>query len=393
MKKRILFVIDSLNIGGAERSLVSLLSLFDYSKYDVDVQLFGYNGAFEQYLPKEVNLLPPLDYTKFLSKSLLAQLCSCKVKYIFARLAYSLAIRINRGSDNPDKAMLLWSYSHNCFNGTDYSYDVAIAYAQSLPTLYVVDKVSARKKIGWVNVNYVISSRSQRYLEQYYNELDAIVTVSESVRECFSAIYGQFSFKMTTIMDILNPDLLYRMADEQIPFEIKTDRPIIVTVARLNDGQKGMDITVEVARSLYERGVNFCWYIVGEGSYRNQLNTCINEYNLGDTVFLLGAVANPYPIMKRATIYVQTSRYEGFGLSIAEARMLNIPVVTTAYDGVYMQMVPDCNGVVVPIDACAVADTVQRLLENPNMRDKISSYQRSEKKGNIEEIEKVYSLL
>jgi glycosyltransferase involved in cell wall biosynthesis len=295
--------------------------------------------------------------------------------------------------DHSDGARLLWTYSRYCFNYTSNSYDVAIAYAQGLPTLYVVDKVSAKKKIGWVNVNYVIPTRTQRYLERYYDRLDTIVTVSEYVREYFSAKYRQFSSKITTIMDILNPDLLYRMADELIPVEIKTDRPIVVTVARLNGRQKGMDITVEAARLLHERDVNFCWYIVGEGSYRSQLNTYIDEYNLGDTLFLLGAVANPYPIMKRATLYVQTSRHEGFGLSIAEARMLNIPVVTTAYDGVYMQMVPDCNGIVVPIDACAVADAVQKLLTDSNMRDKISAYQRSEKKGNIEEIEKVYSLL
>ena len=65
MKKNILFVIDSLHCAGAEKSLTTLLSLLDYSKYNVDLQLFGYGGELEEIVPREVNILPPLDYTKF----------------------------------------------------------------------------------------------------------------------------------------------------------------------------------------------------------------------------------------------------------------------------------------------------------------------------------------
>lgn len=55
MKKKILFVIDSLICAGAEKSLITLLSLIDYSRYDVDLQLFKYGGEFEKYLNKNVN--------------------------------------------------------------------------------------------------------------------------------------------------------------------------------------------------------------------------------------------------------------------------------------------------------------------------------------------------
>ena len=59
MKKRILFVIESLEVAGAEKSLISLLSLIDYSEYEVDLQLFSYGGELESLLPKEVKLLEP----------------------------------------------------------------------------------------------------------------------------------------------------------------------------------------------------------------------------------------------------------------------------------------------------------------------------------------------
>ena len=70
MKKSILFSIDSLHCAGAEKSLTTLLSLIDYSKYDVDLMMFGHGGALEALAPNEVNILKPLKYTKFTEKSL-----------------------------------------------------------------------------------------------------------------------------------------------------------------------------------------------------------------------------------------------------------------------------------------------------------------------------------
>lgn len=64
-KKKILFVIESLACAGAEKSLTTLLNLLDYSKYEVDLQLFAFGGEFEELLPKEVNVLPILPYFEF----------------------------------------------------------------------------------------------------------------------------------------------------------------------------------------------------------------------------------------------------------------------------------------------------------------------------------------
>ena len=67
MKKRILFVIESLFAAGAEKSMVTLMSLIDYEKYDVDLQMFRYGGELEQFVPHNVRVLPPLSYSAFLT--------------------------------------------------------------------------------------------------------------------------------------------------------------------------------------------------------------------------------------------------------------------------------------------------------------------------------------
>ena len=127
--------------------------------------------------------------------------------------------------------------------------------------------------------------------------------------------------------------------------------------------------------------------------YRDEMIQFIEENNLQDTFILLGTTPNPYPTIKDCTLYVQTSRHEGFGLSIAEARILNRPVVTTEFDAVYNQMVQGKNGIVVPQDPIAVADAIERVLKDKELYDSIVAYQKQEKKGNTEEIEKFYQLI
>ena len=93
MKKKILFVIESLTAAGAEKSLVTFLSVIDKEKYDIDLQLFAYGGEFERYLPAEVNLLPPLEYTQFSRKTILRQFLTFDIKKLLARWKYSFSLR------------------------------------------------------------------------------------------------------------------------------------------------------------------------------------------------------------------------------------------------------------------------------------------------------------
>ena len=388
-KKRILFVIESLVAAGAEKSLVTLLSLLDYSKYDVDLQLFSFGGEFERYLPEQVNLLLPIEvFDTRKGRNLKAITFRNRI----ARLSYSLAIRLKK-TNNRDKARLFWRLKSNCIPKVTKTYDVAIGYAQGIPTFYVVDKVNAAKRLSWVNVSYHLKGTNREFQHRFYQQIDHIVTVSKTSCKVFQGIYPDCSQKMTVIWDILNPDFITRLSNEPMECAFPRGLPILLTVARLNKSQKGYDVTLEACKILRDRGLCFKWYAIGRGSYRKEMEEYIRTNGLQDFFILLGTTPNPYPYMKNCTIYVQTSRHEGYGLSIAEARILNKPVVTTEYDSVYNQMVPNKNGLVVPINATAVADAIQRLLEDKSLYNSIVDFQRQEKKGNVEEIEKFYQLI
>lgn len=182
------------------------------------------------------------------------------------------------------------------------------------------------------------------------------------------------------------------MLPSNAKIEMSKGRWKLLTVGRLAQ-QKGYDIALQACKLLKEQGIEFTWYVLGRGPLEQAIKEKINEFGIQDCFALLGAHANPYPYFSNADIYVQTSRFEGFGIAIAEARMLNIPVVTTRFDAVFAQMVDGQNGLVVNVTAEAVADGIQKLMKDKSLYNHIVEYQSQEKKGNTEEILKIYDLI
>ena len=181
MKKRLLFVIESLTLGGAEKSLVTLLNLLDYSKYDVDLLLFAQGGAFQQMLPPEVNLLPVPEY--FAYTSIPWSNPMGKIKHpgmLLAQLRYSVALRTGK-HNHIEKAVLLWESSRNCFGNLKQEYDAAIAYAQGVPTFFVAEKVRAKKKAAWINAVYRPEGRYLDFIRPIYEKFHVVNAVSESL--------------------------------------------------------------------------------------------------------------------------------------------------------------------------------------------------------------------
>ena len=393
--KKVLFVIDSLHCAGAEKSLTTLLSLLDYSKYDVDLQLFGYGGALEELVPKEVNILKPMEYIKFSSLStknaVIKSLKNMNFKMLSSRLKFSLAIRKNNYS-NAQKARIYWQKVSNVIEENNKKYDIAISYAQGVPTFYVAEKVCAKKKLAWVNVSYKLEDEDRVFQEQFYEKYNKIVAVSDSAKNIFLETFPKYTNKLEIIYDINDADFIKKMSDQGQSYNDNYTGLRILTIGRLAN-QKGYDIALEACKILKEKGIEFKWYSLGIGPLKEEIEKYINENNLENNFKLLGVKSNPYPFIKDCDIYVQTSRFEGFGIAIAEARMLNKPVVTTRFDAVYNQMKDRKNGLVVDMNSQGIVNGILELINNKKLTNEIISYLKTEKKGNTEELEKFYKLI
>jgi glycosyltransferase involved in cell wall biosynthesis len=133
--------------------------------------------------------------------------------------------------------------------------------------------------------------------------------------------------KVMTIPNIINVNVIQHKANEGPIYNINNkDHIILLSVGRLSP-EKGMINCVHVCKTLIDNGYNVKWYLIGEGTQRNEIERCIKQYKLENNIFLLGAISNPYPYIKKASIYVHPSLVESLSISVLEALALNTPVI------------------------------------------------------------------
>lgn len=387
---KIIFVINSLECGGAEKSLVSLLSAMDYEKYTVDLLMFNAEGMFINLLPQEVNILPEIEFMKFNRRSFFKQLK--QPIFFYTRLRASLGLRMNKRKRVLHDAQCYWKYVHRAFERLDKKYDVAIAWGQGNPTHYVAEKIDAKKKIAFINADYEMVGHNRCFDYVFYNKYNYIATVSDKLSELIKKVFPDMISKIKTVYDINNAALIMHLADQKIPYDITKNEIRIVTVGRLVK-QKGYDLATKACKQLSECGIHFKWYIVGDGPERNSIEQDIKAYGISKYMTLVGAKDNPYVYMKNADIYVQTSRFEGYCLTLAEARILNIPVISTNFDVVHNQIKNEKNGLIVEMDGGKIADGIMRMIKDKKLREYIVDNLKKEKKGNVEDIVEFYRLI
>ena len=375
IKKHVLILIDSLTCGGAEKSLISLLPLLDYSKVQVDLMLVRRGGVFEQYVPKEVTIigLPQ-------PRALVFQIC---------QMWFSVLLRILKKRHG---AEVRWIAMSSVYASLEKEYDVAIAYQQGFPTYYVAKRVNAQRKYAWVNADLKCAGYNEQYNHQFYNVYDKVIPVSDILCDMLRETGYVDSTKLYTVYDILNVDLIWKMSRE--PFEGSSRHEVkIVTTGRLAP-PKNHILAVETAAILKKKGIDFVWYFVGDGSERVRIERLIQQYALEEQVKLVGMKPNPYPYMAKADVYIQTSSFEGFGLTINEARILHKPVVSTNFPVVYNQIKDGENGLIAEMTPESVAEKILMLINDDALRERIiDATKREVNTTSVTEPQKVMDLL
>lgn len=393
MKKKILFVIDSLHSGGAEKSLISLLSLFDYKKYEVDLIIFKKGGLYTPLLSKEINVLNSPEIFNYMEYPIKYLIKKKMVNNMLWRINTSISLRYKeKFTKISHGAQRMWPRLDKVISNLDKEYDVAIAYSQGTPTYYVAEKVNAKKKICWINTDYKFAKYNRDFDFKYYSKFNNIVVVSQACTNVLIDVFPELKNKIVTIYDIISEKLVKDMSNMEKGFKDEYDGIRILTVGRLVY-PKGYEYAIEAAKCLRDARINFKWYAIGEGKLKYKLENMIKEYKLEEYFKFLGTFTNPYPFIKECDIYCQPSRFEGFGLAIAEAKILNKPIVATNFDIVYDQIKNKENGLITDMNGKSVSVGIQCLIENINLTNKIINNLKNEKVGTEEEIKKVYELI
>lgn len=391
-KKELLFVMNNLHCGGAEKALTSLLSSFDYTKYNVDLLLFKQEGLFLNQVPKEVTILPePEGYHYFdmsLKKAIIQNLRKGRFKLIFNRLCAGLVLKTEKNKSVAEQKM--WKYLGSSLKPLDKKYDAAIGFLEKTPNYFCVDKVTAKVKIGFVMNDYNKLGMNKSIDNYYFSKLNFIAQDSNESREVMVRNFPQFESKFVVVKSIIASDTIAKMAEETI-----SDFPngfSIISIGRLTY-QKGYDLALDAIKILADKKINFNWVILGDGEDKQQLVAKIAEYNLTDKVFFLGIKANHYPYLKKADIFLHTARFEGFGIVVHEAKILNKPMVLTDFNIAKTHITDTENGLISQMNPEAIAESLEKLISDENLRNRFSQNLAAHDFGTEKEIESFYKLL
>ena len=297
--RNILISSFDMEVGGVERSLISMLNNLDYENNKVDLMLYSHTGDFMPFLIDKVNLLDEnYKYSTF-RKSIGQTIKEGNYFLGITRVISKFIAKIKGRLNNVDEygiyqMQLMWKYSLLFLPRLEKEYDVAISYLW--PHYFVAEKVKAKRKIAWIHTDYSTIETDIPMDLKMWNKFDYIMAVSEECKNAFLKKYPSLKNKVKVIENITSPDFIRTMAKESIEENIINDNSFrLVSVARLSHA-KGIDNAVRALKILHDRGLtDIKWYVVGYGGDEEMIRNLIKENNLEYSFILLGKKINPYP--------------------------------------------------------------------------------------------------
>ena len=302
--KRIAFFQDNLDVGGIQKSLVNLLRNFDYEHFQVDLYLSDRRSFWEVDFPPQLNI----KYLKHIPR-----VCSF-IPFDVARTMVSLDFG---DCEAYDLAVDFNSYQFSCALG-----------ALTVP---------ARRRVMWIHNNVSIKLENEwKYRVLWYNfkdkfkYYDGFVGVSQGVIEPFMASTGIFDpARFTVIQNTIDTAEIYTKAREETDFAPDPNKMNFVAIGRLCH-QKGYDLMLDAFARASRQRDDLHLYIIGDGDKRFFLEYQRDSLGLTDKVTFLGRQTNPFQYMEKMDAFISTSRYEGQGMNIMEARSLGLPLYCTS---------------------------------------------------------------
>ncbi|HFF8989439.1 TPA: glycosyltransferase [Clostridium perfringens] len=373
--KSILFMLINMNIGGTEKALINMLHELQKEKYKVTVLLLEKYGGFLDQIPDWVEVKYLSEYKNL--KKYINEPPKKNVKELLSKKEYINAFNLFLSyciSKLKDDISYYYKYLLTDVSDLEEEYDIAVAYAGPMDfiTYFVANKIRAKKRVQWIHFDISKIGFNKRFAENMYSKFDKIFVVSEEGKNKLNLLIPSLSDKTEVFFNIISSTLIKNMAENEEGFNDNYNGIRILTVGRLSR-EKGQDITISVLEKLIKQGYEVRWYCIGEGNMRKELEDMIKNKNLQDNYILLGSKRNPYPFMKECDIYVQSSRHEGYCLTLAEARCFNNPIITTNFTGANEQIRNEKTGLIVNFNQDEMYTAIKRIIKDRELRDSIGN--------------------
>lgn len=341
--KKILFVIPTLDGGGAEQVLINLVNHLDKSKFDITVFSIFNIGINRQYLDENIKY-------KYFSNVMIRG--NIHIMKLFSpRLLYRLMI--------------------------NEEFDIVVSYLEG-PASRIVSGCPFKdsKLLNWVHTEIndisilLPSFRSKKELIECYKKYDRTIFVSETAKSAYSKTFEELSeTNKRVIYNTINTIEVKTKAEESITdVHFDEQKFNIVSVGRFIK-EKGYERLINIIKRLVLDGFPIHLYLLGKGELESKYQAQINQLNLTENITIIGFKENPYKYIKKSHLFVCSSYREGFSTAVSEALIVGVPVVSTSCSGM-VEILGDNSeyGIITQNDEKKLYIGIKKILDDSNLR-------------------------
>lgn len=382
MKKKLLFVFPSFNIGGTTLSTLNLISLLDSKRYEITIWALSEAGI----LKEQFNGFAQIK-TCFPMQALFTPNVSGKTSmflWLFSKSLVWLGNKIHWFRE------VLYQYAIKACLGNN-QFDTVVACQEGGATR-LVSMIDCPNRIAWIRCDYL------RYLkmigkqkEKHYQAFNSVVCVAQQSATFFCGVYPDLAEKTFCIHNPQNDQRIINQSqmNESDPHFI-TDKTIILSIGRFDSVKRFVQIPF-IASQLVKLGVDFRWFVIGEGIEKNNIENAIAENQMSERVILLGAKTNPYYYLSKSDVLVCLSSSEACPRVINESKILGTPVVSTDFPTIYDYITNGKDGLISTLDN--ITETIFQLLSDDELYNSIKQESSKFRFDNTEIIEKINQIL
>lgn len=254
------------------------------------------------------------------------------------RISYAISMRLGIG----ERFLAFFLYKKLIEELEKFDVVVVVSEASKLRNL--VGSLVNPRKIQWIHTDYERWSQYSEWTRAVtkndsclYKKYDCIVVLSESCRQGMIRRIPLLSEKIVVIPNMVNIADIQRKSLDETEVFITNKEYNFVTVGRL-DKEKNFGRILDICKCLSADKIDYTWYVIGDGPLKEFIEKQIKKLDLQENIILLGHLENPYPVMKQCDIFVLLSDYEGTPVTIDEAVVLDLSIISMPVGGIPEQL-------------------------------------------------------
>ena len=359
-KIKVLFRHRSMEMGGVEKVMLSVLNNLDQEKFEMTVCLSLNQGELRDEFPNHVRKVFLTDGKEDFSKN----------KFIQKFQLFKRKLLLEKLSKNPeivDKEIL------------KENYDIEIGMTYNDFELILNSSNKNSKKIGWFHseINLPKLQPLVPKILEHFPQMDHIIYCSEKIQKIMHEVYPNLQYPAeSVIINAIPIEEIKKKAEETIPDLPKN--PVFVSVGRLHT-RKGYHKLMDAHFQLLKDGFPHSVLINGDGEELPNLLAQQKKLGVTETFVFAGNKMNPYPYLKNADFFIMPSESEAWPLVIAEALILQKPIIATKVGDVETMIKDRKTGYLIDYKTDEIYNAMKEFLTNESLVSEI--------KENLKDIE------